>query len=289
MHWATYGGLVRRIVVVVTCCLLVILSGCRVEASVDVDVAANGSGRVRVSLVLDDDAVARIGDIQTELKLDDLEAADWTVETPERSGVLTVVGVSKAFGAPGDLQRVLDEVAGPGVFGGWKISLDESFASRSWTVSGTTTLSGSLDQFSDDQVADALDGLRLGRTPDELRAEFGGEPSVPVRVTVHLPAEVTSSSTGAAMIDETTRAWSLDAAIGGAQTVTVGMFAEQHDSSAWWWIIGGTLLVIGASSVLALRRRARRPTQRPTRRPIADRTTAARSSTGRPPTRRPNP
>ncbi len=243
----------RRIVAVLTLILLA-LTGCRVEGSVDVAVSEDGSGRVRVSVVLDDDAVERLGDPTTELKLNDLEAAGWTVEAPDRSGVLTSIGVSKPFGSPGDLQRVLDEVAGAGMFIDWRVTLNDGFASRSWKVTGSIRVAGNLEQFSDDEVATKLDGLKLGRTADELRAEFGGEPTVPLTVTVHLPAEVSSASAGAAGVDATGRRWSLDVAKGGEQRLAVAMVADQENSGAWRWIIGGGALVAVAALGLALRR-----------------------------------
>ena len=244
----------RRIVAVLTLVLLA-LTGCRVEGSLDVAVSEDGSGRVRISVVLDDDALARLGDPATELKLTDLEAAGWTVEAPERSGVLTSIGVSKSFGSPGDLQRVLDEVAGVGMFVDWRVTLSDGFASRSWGVTGSIRVAGNLEQFSDDEVATQLDGLKLGRTADDLRSEFGGEPTVPLKVTVHLPAQVSSASAGAAGVDADSRMWSLDVARGGEQRVAVALTADQENSWAWRWLIGGGTLATLAMLVLLLRRR----------------------------------
>ena len=75
------------------------LSGCRVDATVDIQVARDGSGTVILTLVADAEAVGRIPDAPDGLYFDDLVDVGWTVEGPQldQSGVLTVT-VSKSFG-----------------------------------------------------------------------------------------------------------------------------------------------------------------------------------------------
>ena len=156
--------------------LLVLLSstGCRANASVAIEVAEGGSGTVTVGLVLDDEAVELVGGIEKQLRVDDLADAEWTVEGPNRlSTGDTTVMATKSFDSPERLPDVLAEIAGPGVFEDVALTRHRSFARTEWRLSGRVDLSGGLDLFSDDALAETLSGLPLGRTTAELVALSG--------------------------------------------------------------------------------------------------------------------
>ena len=61
--------------------LLFLLVACQVESLVSVNVEDNGSGSVEVIVELDDEASRIIGDIEKQLRTDDLVAAGWEVST----------------------------------------------------------------------------------------------------------------------------------------------------------------------------------------------------------------
>ena len=51
-----------------------LLAGCQVDLHVDVQVNEDGSGSVTVAAGLDDAALARVGNLDQQLRVDDLEA-----------------------------------------------------------------------------------------------------------------------------------------------------------------------------------------------------------------------
>ena len=88
-----------------------VLAACRVDATVDVQVADDGSGDVAVDVVLDADAVARVPDLASSLRTEDLTAAGWTVDAPavDAEGAVTV-RAEKPFATPEQLPAVLCEI-----------------------------------------------------------------------------------------------------------------------------------------------------------------------------------
>ena len=105
----------RRVLILVAC--LIVLSACRVEATVTVRMRENGSGAVIVRVELDRAAVraAEIGDgkLEDRVRLADLPAAGWTVEPWQRrrnGGAILVI--SKTFSRPSQVRGIVAELNG---------------------------------------------------------------------------------------------------------------------------------------------------------------------------------
>ena len=86
--------------------LLVVLGGsaCRVDATVTVDVADDGTGLVEVVIQLDAAAVDAIGGLDERVRGADLADAGWTVDGPHRTtgglaGATTDGATTEATGA----------------------------------------------------------------------------------------------------------------------------------------------------------------------------------------------
>lgn len=82
----------RVLSVVVVVVLALVLAGCRIEPRVDIDVAPDGSGIVRVRVRLDAAAAAEIGD-PSLVRLDDIRAGGWDARPRERCGIGDLPGV----------------------------------------------------------------------------------------------------------------------------------------------------------------------------------------------------
>src|SRR5690606_35694090 len=94
--------------------VVVVLAGCRADASVRVDVEEDGGGLVSVTVALDVAAAARTVWSEGALPLDDLVEAGWTVTGPVRQpDGGAVFTATKPFSQPDQLPGVLAEVAGP--------------------------------------------------------------------------------------------------------------------------------------------------------------------------------
>lgn len=172
--------------------LLVVLlaAGCQVDVAVDVAVAEDGSGTVTVAVGLDDDALARVPDLDEQLRVEDLEASGWEVSGPERDGERTWVRASKPFADPSQLQDVLAQVTGPeGIFRDFSLERTHSFATTEYRLTGSLDTRAGLTVFTDDDLAAALDGDPFGGNLELIEAEEGRPATEMVALTlgVELP------------------------------------------------------------------------------------------------------
>lgn len=224
---------------------LVVLGGCKVQGRVDISVYDDGSGSVTVAVGLDAEALTELGDPSTALQTADLLATGWKVSPPRREGDRTWIRATKRFRSARDLGPTLDEI---GLFRNWRLSIADGFGSTTWKVNGVINARTGLDQFSDDKLAAALDGLALGLTPDELRAKLQRSGPINVDVSVHLPGD-----TG-----DRTR-FALDVA-GKSPQQRVAVTSERSSSAPTrWFVLGGVLLagaaVLGVIGHLSVTRR----------------------------------
>ena len=178
----------RRLLAVVALAVSVLGVGCRVDGVVRVEVGSTGAGTVSVSALLDQEALEQLGG-DDAVRTEDLEAGGWKVRRTAAADGGLRIEATKAFGSPAALGQVLDEVGGPdGVFRDWTVTVADGFASTTRSVSGRVVLDGTLDQFGDADLAAALDGFPVGRTPEELAALVGeGGDAVGLDVVVAVP------------------------------------------------------------------------------------------------------
>jgi hypothetical protein len=169
--------------------LLLALVGCQVKVQVDTKVNADGSGVVSVAVGLDAEAMAKVGDLKSQLQVDDLKAAGWTVTGPTREADgFSWVRASKPFADGAEATAVMNEVNGPnGAFRDWKVTHSSSAWSTSWTVTGTVDLSRGAATFTDSQLDRTLGANGY---QDAIEQLVKGQPvskAVDVRVSVEVP------------------------------------------------------------------------------------------------------
>jgi len=144
-------------------------TACRVESMVAVNVQDDGSGSVEVIVELDDEASRQIGNIEKQLRTDDLVSAGWEVSLPkDPEEAKTIVLATKSFVGKDSLVRVLEEVAGPSVFSEVNLVSEKSFAKKIWTIEGKIDLTDGLSLFSDPSLDEALGGNLFGRSLEDL-------------------------------------------------------------------------------------------------------------------------
>lgn len=198
--------------VVIGVILVVLAASCRVDTSVDIVVADDGSGTVTVTIVADAEAVSLLVDDPSELRFGDLEAAGWELEGPTAGdGGVTIVA-EKPFLSAEELAGVLDEIAGPDVvFSGVTLLQDHHFAriglspsSTDYDFTATVDPSPELESFGDEFLAGELDNLPLGRSllRIETDSDTTFEQSLTVAITVQLPSGASSDSGD--VVDDTT-------------------------------------------------------------------------------------
>lgn len=135
----------RRNVLAAALCV-VALAACRVDATVTVRMQENGSGVVRVRVVLDADAVraAEVGNgkLEQRVRLADLPGAGWSV-TPWRRNAKggAALTIRKPFSAPREVAGIVREISGSnGPVRGVTATRSTSTLSRRWAVDGVVDL-----------------------------------------------------------------------------------------------------------------------------------------------------
>ncbi len=154
----------RRVPVAVWLAIVFSLAGCQVKANVEISAKTDGSGTVTVAVGLDDAALKRFGDLDLGVKVDDLRAVGWTI-TPAAKAEdgLAWIKAAKPFANTAELNVVMGELAGPrGAFRDFTFETDDGLTSTTRRLQGTVDLTRGLDQFSDAELATALNGDRFG-------------------------------------------------------------------------------------------------------------------------------
>ena len=126
--------------------LAALLSGCKVDTSVTIDMHDDGSGVVTVRATLDAQAVAEAevggGKLEDRVRLGDLTNAGWNVSPWVRSGSGTAqIELSKPFSSPDQVSGIVAEVSGPnGPVKDVVATRDHGVTSTSYSVTGAVDL-----------------------------------------------------------------------------------------------------------------------------------------------------
>jgi hypothetical protein len=181
----------RRSLLVLLAAAALVGGGCRVDVAMDVRVEGDGSGRVEVAVVLDEDAARRVPGLEDQLEVGDLEAAGWQLAGPDRvRGGGVEVTATKPFGSLDALGEVVAEVSGPdGPLSDLVVERDRAAFGETWRLRGEADLREGLEAFGDARLRERLGGSSLGMDERELE-EAAGRPlaeAVRFRVTADLP------------------------------------------------------------------------------------------------------
>lgn len=254
-----YSARVLLVIVLGFCAVL--MSACRVDATIDVAVTDDGSGTVTVVVKADAEAAKRIGDPTKAIRTDDMTKAGWVVAAPKvnkDSGEL-VLSATRRFASSKELAEALADI-GSGADGpfisGVKVGLKDSFARTEYSFAGELKMSGAVDELSDPALTEVLGGLPVGRTPEELTALGLGKDGLgTLRVRVDLPGDV-GDHTGKKVGDAIE--WSAPIASGTAvsEKMSVESVSTQRQVQLFR-VLGFGLLIaaIGLGVVGVLRRR----------------------------------
>ena len=138
---------------------------------------------------LDEKALTRVGNLETAVKVDDMRAAGWTVAPPAKEADgLTWLRASKPFADAAGAAKVLNEI-NPAYFRDFAVTRESSLGRLSWTYRGTIDLTKGLDEFSDQELATALNSDRFGGNLEVIEKEEGKPATqmVDVKMTAQLP------------------------------------------------------------------------------------------------------
>lgn len=250
---------------------LVVLSSCRVDATVDIDLREDGSGSVEVTIVADAEVVAAAPGLAEDVRLDDLTASGWVADgpAPTDDGGLRLV-LTHPFDTPAEATAVLAQLSDQGgPFRDLIVDQARSFARLTSSVTGTISLAEGLSSFADAEVVELIGGEPYAETLAErgipLAEAFG------LRLTVTAPGGLVET-TGTLEAEDgfTTASWMADL-VGPAATpegIPVVLRTVESDRRADWasrlegfapWAAAawGAFMVGVVVPIVALRRRRR--------------------------------
>lgn len=185
--------------VLVGVAMVLVLVGCQMQVDTTVVVEEDGSGRVIQTVGLDPAALARIGDLDRQVALDDLRVAGWTVDAPVQEGDTTWVRAHRAVADTTELAAVVSQLNGPGgPFLDIAAGQRDGFLERATEFNATYDLTKGPGLFSDPDL-DAVAGNPFGTLLAEIAAEEGRPVTemVDFSATVELPGGFSQSWTPA--------------------------------------------------------------------------------------------
>jgi hypothetical protein len=233
---ARASGLARLVLGVVG---IVLLASCRLDATVDVVIGPDGTGRVTVTAVADAEVVQQAPGLATDLRFDDAVAAGWTVDGPTVTddGGLRVV-LTHPVTSAAEATNVLNSLGPPFSQMAMARQLSEDGDTTTTTLTGTLVLTGGFDAFAD---ADLL--ATVGGSPyaDDLAAS-GATPAQNMAVTLRadLPGEVDERSNGTDV--DGVRTW--EAPLDGSSAAVQLQTVQRPGGGGLSSLLATTLLVL---------------------------------------------
>jgi hypothetical protein len=244
--------------------LLLLLTACRVDVAVHVDMNENGSGNVLVEVTTDADVVAQAEGLAEDLRFDDLTAAGWVVDGPATtpSGGLAV-SMQHSFDTPEQATALLATLSGTdGPLRSVSFSRTATVHDITYTVAGSARVD-SLSAFADSELIAAVGGTPY--VDDIAAAGLSADEAVNLTLTVTLPGTVATST---ATPDENGAiTWTIP--VDGVQVDLAATTAKSLERGGIWPVLSNgaffALIVWGVLSVVAIigiararRRRSRR-------------------------------
>ena len=242
--------------------ILLSATGCQLRGVVDIGLKSDGSGTVTVRVGLDAQAVERVGDLKT-IRTADIAAGGWTLEPintqPDADGWVWIVA-AKPFSDRASLNAVLGELSNDQkLFSDFKVEVLDGFAETTYTLTGTIDATGGMEQFTDAQATALLDGLPLGRTPEELAADLGeGQPLPEISLNVTMPGTAIKPPANASK-GVTGNVRTFTTVIGAPEPLNVSVTSTITETRPRQVLIAGAVLIgLAAVSTIVIWRRGRK-------------------------------
>ncbi len=181
----------RRIALVLLS--LIVLSACRLDVSVLVEMEPDGTGVVTLVATADDELVQQVPDLVDDLRLDDAIENGWVVDGPTgaEGGGLTIT-LTHDFQSAEELANVMTSIGAP--LTQMAAARTEAEGQTTNAINGELVLSNGFETFADADLVQAVGGLPFeeeitasGLSPDEAMS---------FTLRVALPGELISAETG---------------------------------------------------------------------------------------------
>ncbi|MHB1090442.1 MAG: hypothetical protein ACYC06_01145 [Ilumatobacteraceae bacterium] len=174
--------------------VVVVLSACRVETVVTLDVKENGSGTLSVVTTADADVIAQAPGLADDLSFDDAKAAGWTVSAPltTTEGGLQV-STSHDFSTPTEATLLMSQLSS--VYGPFKemhLVRTGKDTDSTWTLTGRLEVNGGLDAFADPALLKTIGASPYAATLANSELDIGKAISIEFRLL--LPGSIESTT-----------------------------------------------------------------------------------------------
>jgi hypothetical protein len=182
---------VRALVVVATCALL---TSCRVDSVVTLDVEPDGSGTLAIVTTADAEVVAKYPNLASELSFEDAKAAGWSVSdvatTPE--GAMQV-RVAHHFVNPEEATDLLGQLSSEfGPFKDLVLTRTGKDTDSTWNLVGKLQVNDGLKAFADPQLLTTIGASPFQATLANSGLDIGQ--AVGVTFNLKLPGEIESTT-----------------------------------------------------------------------------------------------
>ncbi len=213
--------------------MVVMLSACRLDVNVGVEMAADGSGVVTLDALADAELVNQVPDLVDDLRLDDAVANGWIVDgpTPVEGGAMKL-RLTHPFSTAEDLTAILNSI-GPPLEGVVATRVTASTpdggpGATTNSLDGTLVLRDGFGSYADADLVAAVGGQPFG---DELAAS-GLTPDQAMTFTLRatLPGELVSAPTGRDVGGDTIE-WK--APLDGSQLSLLTTTEQRPPGSSW--------------------------------------------------------
>lgn len=175
-------------------CTVALLSSCRVDQSISLNVKPNGTGNVIVVVTADKDIVAKVPSLAQDIRTDDLKKAGWTVDGPTKTktGGLTIQ-LTHEFNTPTEATAILGQVSeSRGPLHELVLARSGKDTNSTWTLTGRLEVNGGLNSFVDDAGLELLDVSPYAAEVSEAGIDLGD--AVGITFAASLPGEIDSTT-----------------------------------------------------------------------------------------------
>ena len=172
----------------------VLLSACRVDSIVTLDVKENGTGTLSVVTTADSGVIAQAPDLAEDLNFDDAKSAGWKVSAPlaTSDGGLQVT-VSHSFNNPQEASLLLTQLSGAnGPFKEMGLIRSGKDTDSTWMLNGRLEVNGGLDAFADPELLKTIGGSPFAATLANSELDIGQ--AVGIEFRAFLPGKIESTT-----------------------------------------------------------------------------------------------
>jgi hypothetical protein len=170
--------------------LVLVATGCQVQIHTTVSMQGDGHGTVTQAVGFDDAALRRVGDLDKQLHVEDLEAAGWTVDPAVKEGDTTWVRAHHSFSSAAEATALVGQLSGPdGPYRDVVVTHSDGLLSSSSSVSGIIDTTAGFRMFGDPELISTIGGDGTGGVLDRISKEEGRPAAdmVTVSFTSELP------------------------------------------------------------------------------------------------------